>query len=250
MLDTQVLPINSLNVQQQRQMFALFEQYYAAVNFVSFKNDLRQKDYVMLLKTTSGQIMGFSTLEIIHFQTAQTRARALFSGDTIIHHDHWGSQALSKTWCQLAGDIKAARPDEPLYWFLIVKGHRTYRYLPVFTRAFYPHYKKPTPQAIQNIMDHLSQQKFGDAYLHDRGLVHYPDSHGHLKAPWADIPAKHLKNRHVQFFIQRNPNYHQGDELVCLTELSTENMRSVALHMFQTGLQNHQAQLLTAESKS
>ncbi len=241
MLDTQVLPRQALNSQHEKHMFALFEQYYSAVNFVSFKNDLRHKDYVLLLQDSSGQILGFSTLEIIEFEIAGTTGRALFSGDTIIHHEHWGSQALSKAWCQLAGTIKAGRPDEPLYWFLIVKGHRTYRYLPVFTRTFFPHYKHTTPELAQKIMDHLSQQKFGGAYLQDQGLVHYPQSHGHLKTTWADIPAKHLKNRHVQYFLQRNPNYQQGDELVCLTELSTDNMCSVALHMFKAGLYNQSA---------
>ena len=38
------------------------------------------------------------------------------------------------------GQIKREAPDMPLYWFLLVKGHRTFKYLPVFGRSFFPHW--------------------------------------------------------------------------------------------------------------
>ena len=38
------------------------------------------------------------------------------------------------------------------------------------------------------------------------------------------------------FFLASNPGYVHGDELVCLTELSTENLRPIARRVFQKGL--------------
>ena len=241
MLSTSVIAINFISPSMITEMYELYEQYYAEVDFITFKNDLSKKNYVLILKSDNGDIKGFSTLEIIKFKLESVAARALFSGDTIIHHEHWGTQALSVAWCHLAGELKAEQPDMPLYWFLIVKGHRTYRYLPVFTYQFYPNNKTKTPSSIQKVIDHLSLQKFGEAYQKNQGIVRYQNSRGHLKADWAEIPSKHLKNPNVKFFMQKNPRYHQGEELVCFTELSEENMRSIARKMFLTGFQQHKS---------
>jgi hypothetical protein len=72
----------------------------------------------------------------LRFEAEGAPIMALFSGDTIISHHHWGEQELAHAWCYFAGQIKRQCPELPLYWFLIVKGHRTYRYLPAFTRRF------------------------------------------------------------------------------------------------------------------
>jgi hypothetical protein len=42
-----------------------------------------------------------------------------------------------------------------------------------------------------------------------------------------------LKNQHVQFFLSSNASYAQGTELVCLAEISPENMRSYPARILQ-----------------
>jgi hypothetical protein len=39
----------------------------------------------------------------------------------------------------------------------------------------------------------------------------------------------------VRFFLERNPRYYLGEELVCLTELTSENLRSFASRAFLEG---------------
>jgi hypothetical protein len=39
----------------------------------------------------------------------------------------------------------------------------------------------------------------------------------------------------VQFFLQANPGYKVGDELVCLTELSHDNQNPLAARLFDAG---------------
>jgi hypothetical protein len=237
MLRTSVIAIKNVTSSIIREMYNLYEQYYAGVDFITFKNDLSEKNYVLILHSDEAEIKGFSTLEIIQFDIEGLAARALFSGDTIIHHSHWGTQALSTAWCHLAGELKAEHPEMPLYWFLIVKGHRTYRYLPVFSHQFYPNYKMKTPASMQSIMDYLSHKKFAEAYQKELGTVCFKSSRGHLKEQWAEISPRHLKNPNVKYFMQLNPRYDQGEELVCLTELSEDNMRFIAKSMFQSGFQ-------------
>ena len=228
--------IDMLDNALRRSMFALLERYYDAVSMERFLHDLESKTLAILLHDSDGKLQGFSTLELMFFETDDGPAAAIFSGDTIISHQHWGEQQLSYAWCYYAGQIKEQNPDVPLYWFLIVKGHRTYRYLPAFTRKFYPNYRNETPPNLQKIADQLATAKFADAYRPAAGIVHFPQSRGHLRSEWAE-PDDDIKIRpNVAFFLQANPGYTAGDELVCLTELCEQNMRFVSRTAFMEGM--------------
>jgi hypothetical protein len=229
-------PVASLDAATRGSMFALFERYYAAVSPAIFERDLAGKSIAILLTDDTGALQGFSTLEVIPFDTGSGPATALFSGDTIISHHHWGNQQLAHAWCFFAGQIKQQRPHLPLYWFLIVKGHRTYRYLPAFTRRYYPSYREETPPAMQRIIDRLAARKFGDAYRPDLGILHFPESRGHLRQEWAEPGDDLAQKPNVAFFLEKNPGYASGDELVCLTELCENNMRFVSRTAFLEGM--------------
>jgi len=217
-------------------MFNLYDQYYDATSRPLFEADLRAKDYVVTLREPSGALAGFSTLAVLEAQIGGAPLRAIYSGDTIIDYAHWGTQALAFTWIRFAGTIKARAPDLPLYWFLIVKGHRTYRYLSAFSVDFHPHWQRPTPDAARAVMDGLARARFGDAYDTARGVVAFTQSRGHLKPEWADIEPGEEARRDVAFFLRRNPGYVRGEELVCLTELAADNLRPLARRVFEQGL--------------
>ena len=217
-------------------MYALYSRYYSGCDGELFKRDLLEKDYVIVLRNLAGQLCGFTTLLLMDFESGGSRRRAIFSGDTIIQHEYWGTQALALAWCRMAGTIKSEHPELPLYWFLIVKGYRTYRYLPLFARSFYPTCRHQTPADVQGMMDYLATQRFGAAYKREPGIVRFDRSRGHLAGEWADIPRHVTKNRDVRYFLDRNPDYAQGDELVCFTELDEGNLRSFALRAFREAI--------------
>lgn len=219
-------------------LYRLYACYYAGTDARLFAADLAEKDHVVLLRDAGGEVQGFSTLKQLTFEFGGAQGRALFSGDTVVAHPHWGSQTLPLAWCRLAGKIKAEAPQLPLYWFLIVKGQRTYRYLPLFARRFYPTWREPTPPAIQALMDFLARAKFGEAYDPGSGLIRFARSRGHLRVPWADIEPALADKPDVRFFLERNPGHARGDELVCLTELVADNLRSHALRAFTAGLES------------
>lgn len=217
-------------------MFDLYDRYYDSTSRPLFEADLRNKDYVVTLREGSGALAGFSTLAVLESEIGGQSLRAIYSGDTIIDHAHWGTQALAFTWIRFAGTIKAWAPELPLYWFLIVKGHRTYRYLSAFSVDFYPRWDAPTPASTRGIMDVLARQRFGADYDAARGVVSFPHSRGHLKPRWAAIEATEAARDDVSFFLRSNPGYAHGDELVCLTELAPGNLRPLARRVFEQGL--------------
>ena len=82
-------------------------------------------------------------------------------------------------------------------------------------------------------MNQLARKRFGAHYLPERGIVHYPQSQGHLKAQWHNSASN--RNPEAQFFAEKNPHYQQVDELVCLTLLDAGNLKSFALRGFLAG---------------
>ncbi len=235
-LTTQVVDIPMLTEQSKVAMFELYFQYYESTSQDLFLSDLSSKDQVIVLYDNVGILRGFSTLKLLARQVNGQPCQIIFSGDTIIHHSFWGKQALAFSWLRRAGEIKAEQPGIPLYYLLIVKGHRTYRYLQAFTYNYYPHWQDITPQSTQDLMHKLGEKLFPQYYQQGSGLIQFPVSHGHLRPEWAEPPQETLSRPEVNYFLNKNPGYRQGDELLCFTELSTENFRPLARRLFEAGM--------------
>jgi hypothetical protein len=234
-LTARVLDVRALSRPDRDRMYQIYQAHYDGTSRKRFEDDLAAKDMALTVHSANGAIQGFTTLLVLETDFAGAPIRAIYSGDTIIDRAYWGSQVLAFTWIRLAGAMKAAEPSVPLYWFLIVKGHRTFRYLSAFSRTFYPHWAKETPAAQRALMDQLAETRFPGFYRPDLGIVHFPESHGHLKPDLAEITPAEAARADVAFFLARNPGYREGDELVCLTELSPENLRPLARKQFLDG---------------
>lgn len=216
---------------QRRQMYALLNQYFDNVTQSQFEEDLTEKEWVVLLSdSASGKIQGFSTLMRLQTMVNDQPIVAFFSGDTIIHRRYWGETELPRIWgrhvFRLAETIREAR----VYWFLISSGYKTYRFLPVFFREFYPTYRCQTPAPIKQTIDSLAQLKFPEEYDRETGLIRFSNA-VRLSSGIAKITNLRLKDPHVAFFVDANPGHAQGDELVCLTEITPTNLTRAGRRM-------------------
>jgi hypothetical protein len=195
--------------------------------------DLSAKTEVLLVQHAE-QVVGFTTWQVYERNWRGTELQVVYSGDTIVDRAHWGQQALAYNWIARMGALKRAKPDLPLYWFLIVKGHRTFKYLPTFGKSFYPHWSLDRSD-LKPLADFLAREKFGADYNPATGVVEFPESRGHLKDEIAEPAAEEKTKEAVRFFLQRNPNFRRGHELVCLCELEEHNMRPLTKRIFSRG---------------
>lgn len=215
-------------------MFALFAQYYDGVSRERFDRDLDGKDRALLLEQ-GRELIGFTTLRCFDFTWRGESVSVVFSGDTIVARQHWGEQELARAWLRQIGRIARACGGKRLFWFLIVKGHRTYRYLPAFARGFVPAASGEAPAGLRDLRDALGEELFGPAFDAPSGLVRFAASHGHLASQWAEPSERERTLRDVAFFLAANPGYARGDELACLCELARDNMRPRARRWFDEG---------------
>jgi hypothetical protein len=213
------------------EMMQLFREHYELTCPDSFRRDLAEKDQVVLLRDeVSGALQGFSTLAVYTTSVFGRTVGVVYSGDTIIRPAFWGTPALPSLWIKRVLALAAEMP-QPVYWLLISSGYKSYRFLPVFYREFYPRYDCPTPPDLQAIMDQLAQERFGDQYDAARGIVRFAGGGTPLRPGVADVNAERQRNAHIRFFIERNPGHAQGDELVCLTQIAWANLTPAGQRM-------------------
>lgn len=228
---TQFKQVSDISENDRSQICSLYLSYYDGSDEHRVLSDLEEKTEVLLLYHEDS-LVGFTTLQLYDFEWKEALVQIIYSGDTVVHHKHWGQQALAFAWIANLGKLKRERPDVPLFWFVILKGHRTFKFLPAFAKSFYPHWSIDRSD-LKPLADALAIEKFGDAYSPDTGIVVFKESRGHLK-PNIALPSKEEINKPmVQFFLERNPGYVVGNELVCLCEVTEENMRPLTKRIFK-----------------
>ncbi len=233
--------ISDLTSQQRADMLALMDRYYANITVMQFAHDLKEKQWVITLSDPqSGRLCGFSTQMVMHTECQGKPIHALFSGDTIIAPEYWGDVALSHVWGNLAlALIDQYAGDGELYWFLISKGYKTYRFLPLFFHIFYPRYDVPTPVHIRDVIECLAKEKYAVAFRADQGIIVADDKKDCLRSGIAEITPERLHDPHVRYFLKRNPGYARGDELCCVAPLTRENFTPAAYRVIHAK-QRHQ----------
>jgi len=228
--NTVIKNISELDDGLRQQVVDLYLSYYAGSSPSRVISDLDSKTEILLL-FCHGELVGFTSLYIYSRNWKGKTVRIVYSGDTIVERQHWGQQALAFAMIARMGELKSEQFDLPLYWFVIIKGHRTFKYLPTFGKSFHPHWSKSRPD-LKSLADTLAQDKFGDDYNPQTGLVEFPISQGHLRDSIAYPTEEEMTKESVKYFMSKNPKYLHGHELVCICELEEENLKPLAKRIF------------------
>ena len=224
-LTARIIARHLLPAETAEEMLALHAQHFDGVTRARFLADLAEKDWVILLLTAEGRLAGFSTQKLLPPLEELGGAQCLFSGDTIVERAHANTPLLAGCFGHLMLRLIEEHGEESLYWFLISKGFRTYRFLPVFFERFWPSPDHETPPEIQALLDGVARRKFGPAYDAATGLVRMTGA-DRLTPELAEVPPGREVDRHVAYFLTRNPGFARGDELACLAPIRRDNLNA------------------------
>lgn len=231
---SEVLAIDDLSGSDRDQMFALMDVVYEGVTRAAFERDLAGKDECVVLRRASGEVAGFSSQRFVTVQVdaatvapltgdvptpGLTTLVGLFSGDTVIHPDHWGTPVLFQTFARRY----VTDDGPPRWWFLVSKGHRTYRIMPTLFQRFWPNRHGPTPDAALAVMSTYAEALYPGDLAH--GVLEYHRATDRLRPGVAGISESNRRVPDVAFFAQANPGWALGHDLVCLCELTPDNLR-------------------------
>ena len=213
-------------------MLGLHARYFSNVRRERFLADLAEKDWVIRL-AHAGQIVGFSTQRIMTIRHDGRDRRVLFSGDTIVDRAFWREHELAGAFGHLILRLMRESGGDDLYWFLISKGYRTYRFLPVFFNRFWPGPGCCTEADRPSLLPVIARARFGAAYDEARGLIVAAGDSDCLRPELCDVPPSRHRDPYVEFFLERNPGFARGDELACLAELRRDNLNDHAWRVIE-----------------
>jgi hypothetical protein len=224
--------IKKLQTKEKNELFSLMSRHYDDVSENKFLNDLADKHHVILFYDKEfNQLRGFTTLKILRLNSCDEHV-CLFSGDTIIEKNYWGSVQLPRAWCIYINAMKKWYPGKKIYWLLTAKGYKTYRFMSVFFRDYYPHYnKKSTP--LKELLDSYAFLQVQDRYDSKTHLIDSGKTKDRLKAGVADINHQRDHDAHVKFFLESHSNWINGTELARILEVTESNLTVLGKRMFQ-----------------
>ena len=220
-LYTKTLAIDALTSLDILRMHSLFCHYYDGHSLAEFEKDLFEKDHVIVMYDhVDHSIQGFSTLMQVRVPMGARTVLGLYSGDTIVAKDYWGSKALGLAFLKYYCGMKLKNRLRPVYWFLISKGYRTYLLMANNCHRHYPRFESSTPTDMAQLMSAFYGQKFGASYNAMKNVITPQKVSCRLKAEVAPIHRELLKHPRIEFFQNSNPDWATGQELACIGELS------------------------------
>jgi len=230
---TSTLTTSELTCADRDAMRVLLATYFQGVCDKQFEADLSDKSYAVLLHDDAGALVGFSTFAVYAAPGPDGElATIVCSGDTIVAPSAWGSSHLPSAWVQAVHAIHRRSGRAGLYWLLITSGYRTYRFLPVFVRAFVPSVDRGAPADLLDCMRRLARQRWGGQYDPADNVVRLGQPQP-LCPTLAGIPDARRDDPHIAFFLQQNPGHAQGDELVSFASLGEDNLTRAGLRMLR-----------------
>lgn len=227
------MPRDAIGHTEQAAMWELLNEHFEGVSYASFISDLDQKNWALLIDD-GGRLVAFSTMCFRRTRVMARTVHVVYSGDTISAPTVRASSVLARGWIGAVNVLRARHRCTQLYWLLLVSGFRTYRFLPVFWKDFFPRHDRDTPADTQRLRDELAQQMYGDRFDPAQGIVRFREPQRLRGAPH-NIPLARLDDPHVCYFDHANPGHTDGDELVCLAELKPTNLTHAGWRMWNAG---------------
>jgi hypothetical protein len=221
---------------QKNRMLELMTGYYGDISPERFEQELNERDSALVLFDAANQIQGFTTIKFYHLDVLKIPVRLVFSDEAIIPGGFRSNLELFRAWIRavysrvLDGDeLLRQRKIEvqnyfKSYWVLLAEGYQKYRLLPLYFKRFYPNYQERTPEFEQTVINHFCGYKYPGRYNPTTGVIK-SEGKGGLRQDATVITRKHMNNSHLNYFLTQNPGFTMGDKLVCITELSLNNMK-------------------------
>lgn len=227
-----------LNDDMRNSMLELMQDNYINVTKEQFLKDLSNKQFVGLLFDEKKKVRGFTTFAINPNNCGTEEYAVVFSGDTIISPQYWGTIELIRGWCFSVASMMKKFPNKVWYWFLLSKGHRTYMYLPLFFDKYYPCVDADANEQAElfSLLERLSEKIYPSLYVKGSGIIRFPNDGGELKEELAKGTFEKSNKKHVKWFLEKNPGFYLGDELICLCKIDTNNMRGFAKEFLSQNL--------------
>ena len=86
--------------------------------------------------------------------------------------------------------------------------------MPLFFRRYYPALEDKRTLPAEEILDQVVATAFGSHWHRKDGVIRFEERRGELTPDLADATLQRSKNKHVAYFLEKNPGFAEGVELL------------------------------------
>ena len=230
-LQGRVVARQMLDLPTRDAMFALLAAHFAGVDRATFDRDLDEKSCAILLEDGAGVLRGFTTMLVYESRVAGAPVSVIYSGDTIVERAWWGSPVLARTWIGAALNVRA---DRRTAGRVLAAPHVRVSHLP-FPAGVLP---RLLPALRRGHAASTGRAARRARATNGSDVSTTPprasfDSCGRRCSRRISItlPEGRMPDPHIAFFLERNPGFVRGDELVCLTRIDERNLTPAGRRM-------------------
>ncbi|GAA3956421.1 hypothetical protein [Allohahella marinimesophila] len=233
-INARYVAMKKITIADIQHMYSVFQRYYDNTDLNTFLEDISQKSGVILVRANDdNRVVGFSTVATLEVTFGNRRGTGIFSGDTIIEREFWGSRALQSCFARYMLLEKLRSPHKPVFWLLISKGYKTYLLLANNFRRYYPNLDNHDAE-LEKVTDSYCEALF-PGKRDDSGLLKFGENAQCLRDDVAEI-SDELRQKHpkIGFFEARNPTWNVGTELPCVGVVCMRTLSAYALKAFRS----------------
>lgn len=240
-LTAELKRVQDLTDEEILSCYELMRDNYNGLPKEAYINELKESYFFTLLFfDVHNNIQGFTEFGIDMTDPTGQNYGCIYSGNTILNPEFWGSQTFMIKSAEVIGRIAGAYPEKKWVWLLLSSGHRTYMFLPLFSQRFFPA-RQPERNAddLKGLLDVYAEKIFGEFWLPELGIVRFEKGSHYepykMKPEIAQATWDKKFKPDIAFYIEKNPEFHNGDQLVCITEVHESNAKKRVLPIYQNG---------------
>jgi len=191
-----------------------------------FLEKLRATEEVFLGRDAQGTLRSFGAVQSYTVTWEGRSFGLLYTGWTAIDPAYRGRDVVQWAGLRCYLKYRARRPTDPVYWLFWASTYKGYLLMVRNFRDCWPRRDVPWPAREAGLVAQVMEQMGATGWDRERGIVRRFGASRYLDGSYANEPDA-LRDPHVRYYAQLNPDQHLGDSVVCLASLSLRNWARV-----------------------
>lgn len=203
------------------QMFAIYQKSYN-ISEKAFRDKMNTIDSYALYFTSENKLVGFTGIRKKAIDIEKDRYKAYYIGQTIILPEYRGKSLIQRTIVRLFINHYLKNPFRKVIVWNDSLSYRPYLVMAKGLKQFYPSPHPIASEKLRAVRNALGTIYYGDTFCPMTGIVSKKSAV--LSPAELAISAEKLADPYVQFYVNQNPKYYEGNGLITLCPANLRNL--------------------------
>lgn len=184
---------------------------------------------ILFKRDLDKELIGFTGIRFDKFITNKNKKRILiYYGSAFLESEYRGKNLMQTVGKKYYLKIRLKHLMKKIYVWADLLSLRAYCMICSNYRRFYPSPDWETPKKIKKLMDYVGEKYYGDNYNSESGIV--CKNSKRIKDHEISYSEGDRKDKYVNFFLDKNEDYLNGNGLICVIPANIVNILSNAVH--------------------